>query len=99
MKSFFTGSQVYGFPHLDSDLDLFILGTEADRALFARADICSSTLDHYPKTTNFRFENLNIVFTTSRLQYWRWKLATLICRAIGPIHRERAVRIHKRIHG
>lgn len=71
MKAFITGSNAYGKPTAESDLDLVVLMTERVRDKLLE-------FSDYPKGPNpiIRFGKLNIIGVTSELEAAVWLVST-----------------------
>ena len=89
MNSFITGSQVYGKPKPDSDIDLVIRCDEATlKLLTAQADSIDkrSWGEHVPPSCDgtdivsksLRFGNLNLVICTDDKRFAAFQLGTLV---------------------
>lgn len=88
MKAFLTGSQIYGIPKPESDIDLVILTTkEVKKELIKQSD---------NKALPCQFGKLNIIITTNIIQYILWYLSKLRCMQDKPITRDKAIEIHKK---
>lgn len=71
MNSFITGSEAYGKPRADSDIDLVILCSEFTKALLIK----HSDLGNEP----VRYNNLNLIVCTDDAEFAVWKVGTASC--------------------
>lgn len=82
--AFCTGSQVYGTPHEESDLDLVIYAPDEDTQrllrLFATGAIARDVIHAPPYTSDgsfsLRFDRLNVMVCTSQAAYKAWRQGT-----------------------
>lgn len=90
MSYFLTGSQVYGTPRDDSDIDLALfadceclrwIGTFADKSLIESREGHDS----------FRFGKLNLLLFYDRKEFDSWKIATENLKHRRPVTREQAI--------
>ena len=84
MKSFLTGSQVYGFPTPESDIDLvvYVSGKDA-KFLFSQKEPGKPLM----------FGDLNLVVLTCEQDWINWRTATDECTRKKPITRDEAIKI------
>jgi predicted nucleotidyltransferase len=93
-NAFLTGSQVYGAPTEESDVDVVILtDKDTERRLIELSK--ASGMDGY----QIRFGKVNLIPLTSFDDFEKWKLATDACTARRPVSRDEAVRLHKLVMG
>lgn len=94
MKSFLTGSRVYGAPKPDSDYDLVVF---ADADVVRQLRMAAGVKTGEP----IRFGVLNLIPVSSEAEYDAWHDATAQClvkaSVDGPLTRDEAVAIHKPI--
>lgn len=111
--SLLTGSRVYGTPHEDSDLDLVILVTPEEMALFEKHYGAPDTTYTDPKTGDkkkkaplldaaFRFPlfpgiDLNLIVTTDPGAYAIWAKGTAELKAKAPVTRDVAVALFTKL--
>lgn len=88
MNAFLTGSQAYGTPREDSDVDLAIVMTSADLALLR--PLVDST--HGSNGASLRFGRLNLIALPAD-EFVAWKIATERAIAEKPVTRERAIEL------
>jgi hypothetical protein len=101
MFALLTGSQVYGAPRPDSDVDLVVLADdETIRALIPHADGAKVTSET-ARSASLRFGKLNLVCVGSTELFEKWRAATAVCigrsddRGNQPITRAEAMEIFK----
>jgi predicted nucleotidyltransferase len=88
IKSLFTGSQVYGTPRPDSDVDIVILtDQEGYNTLMLKCDGLGSPMEY---GASLRFGNLNLIVTMQPSTYETWKNGTRFLKAIKPVKKEEA---------
>lgn len=91
MSYFFTGSQVYGTPTEESDIDLAILEVGerlSDRlAPLANKSLVVSRDGH----DSFKFGRLNILVFQNEKEFDAWKEATENLKTRRPVTREQAI--------
>lgn len=102
MNAIVTGSQKYGKPRLDSDVDLVILVSEDDLLTLKRlgkvtepekdsdSDPGTAGVDH-GLTASIRFGDLNLICCTDPIAFAVWEKGTKQLCAERPVTRERAV--------
>lgn len=78
MKSFLTGSQVYGTPKEDSDIDLVVRISEDDLCILRRLTGTESQKYTDMNCQTFRFGKLNLICTGSKDSMRVWKEGTEI---------------------
>jgi len=84
MKAFLTGSQVYGFPTPESDIDLVVHVSAADaKFLFSNKEPGKPLM----------FGDLNLVVLTDEQDWIAWRAATDECTRKKPITRDEAITI------
>lgn len=93
MKSFLTGSRVYGTPRVDSDVDLVVLVSQADvNVLWENNDSESPSSG----TATLRFGRLNVIALVDneegRKQYRIWNDVTEALKRKAPVTKEEAVK-------
>jgi len=99
-----TGSQKYGTPKPDSDVDLVVLVSGEDMHIlqqFADAEQHKETKGNYDGvgglSASLRFGRLNLLLTTDPLAYEVWRRGTqklvIESHLDGPIDRDTAVRL------
>lgn len=84
MKSFLTGSHVYGSPSADSDIDLVICVSKRDKQLLVKLS------DN--KSFPLRFGKLNLILARSKSEFESWKEGTKLLIKRKPVTREEAVK-------
>ena len=100
MQAFLTGSQVYGKPTQESDVDLVIF-TDVDTMLRLRALADSPQVlqkvsgANTHKSASIRFGKLNLTVVTNEDEWQAWRLATLALKAEAPVSKERAIEQHE----
>lgn len=95
-SSFLTGSQVYGKPTKDSDVDLVILMSpdEARRLNSFSDQKMRYDPDRYPDSfLSCRFGVLNILVCTDPKQFAAWFLGTNECSASKPKNTAQATKV------
>ncbi len=95
-KSFVTGSQVYGTPHPDSDIDLVVLVSCEDLGRLTQAAQAGSGFGapggtQYEDGLSLRFGGLNLLCVTQQKHFDIWKQGTESLIAMKPVTREFAV--------
>jgi hypothetical protein len=91
MKSFCTGSRVYGTPRDDSDLDLVVVVEPGDFELLAEnADNGGVALYGGAENGQLKFGKLNLI-CVAEAQAPAWKEATVELETIKPATREQAI--------
>jgi hypothetical protein len=95
MQAFLTGSQVYGKPTQDSDIDLVIF-TDVDtmlrlRALSDNPRLVNISGSNTHKSASIRFGKLNLTVVTTEDEWQVWRLATLALKAEAPVSKEHAI--------
>ncbi len=93
MKSFLTGSRVYGTPRLDSDVDLVVLVSLDDHSkLWQNRD---TSLDHDASGVTIRYGDLNIIALIDdeegRKQFDIWNTVTEELKLKAPVTKEQAI--------
>lgn len=68
---FLTGSQAYGSPTVNSDVDVVVLLTDKE-PYYEQLEISTT----YEDAVTVRFGKLNIIFVYSQLEYEAWYAAT-----------------------
>jgi hypothetical protein len=98
MRSFLTGSRVYGTPREDSDIDLVIqLPIDDQNKLIEIGDEAGIQLDdEYPQV---RFGKLQIIMVTTDWEFAAWKHATQNLIKQAPVTREKAIETIKEALG
>lgn len=95
-KPFLTGSQIYGMPHADSDVDLVLLVTHHElETLMKFSDKQShKDFDYYGRTfcVSLRFGKLNLIVTTDQDQYNIWAQGTEFLTKIKPVTKDVAIK-------
>lgn len=104
MIAFLTGSQRYGTPTPDSDVDLVIRADPVEiAALMMLCDNQPEPLPtkQYPEgvsdSASLRFGRLNLIACANDETFHAWEGATNICVDMKPLTREVAVDIHKKV--
>lgn len=87
MIAFLTGSQVYGTPRPDSDVDLVIQVSGEDFAILNQ--LCDGT---GASSQSIRFGKLNLIILPSDKKFAAWQKATDALKARKPVTREQAVK-------
>src|SRR5437899_12858576 len=101
MRSFLTGSHVYGTPKPDSDIDLVVLVSPEHLAKlreFADADYKWNN-DYHTAKLSFRFGKLNLICCTNEIDFNVWKEGTEKLQEIQPVTREDAVALFTELRG
>jgi predicted nucleotidyltransferase len=93
MRAFLTGSQVYGKPTDESDIDLVVL---------MDIDTQEQLLDLSGGKFPIKFGKLNIIAASTDIQYLAWLEAKRQClvekkETRKPLDKERAVEIHTKV--
>jgi hypothetical protein len=96
VRSFLTGSRVYGTPREDSDIDLVVL-LDADEmvglAKIARNEETHGSPGgpHYEDGMSIRFGSLNLLCVTDEKHFQTWREGTEQLKAMRPVTREKAI--------
>lgn len=93
--AFVTGSQVYGTPTENSDIDLVLFIDDEDAAILQRmADDChvneAEDYGHPGEIAHLRFGKLNLVCIYDESEFFAWMRATRELIARKPVTREEA---------
>jgi predicted nucleotidyltransferase len=111
MKAFLTGSQIYGTPRPDSDIDLVVwlsIGdlekvrelTKPKLTIWERISNCFVEKEedeyHGCDSAVFRFGSLNLLVVTTEKAYNDWRDGTEELRAMSPVTREQAIETFRR---
>lgn len=101
MKSFITGSQIYGKPNEQSDIDLVIFG-DNDLKKELRSFQGPRTIQAQSKTRNgpIKFGNLNLIVVTDEIEYLAWLHSLRKCRALSlenEVKKSQAIHIHDEV--
>lgn len=94
MKSFLTGSRVYGVPKSDSDIDLVVLVNEDDiKKLLPMADGADGHggCEHYEDGVSLRFGKLNLLCVTKERHFELWRRGTNEIKEHAPVTRDFAI--------
>lgn len=96
MKSFVTGSRVYGTPRPDSDIDLVVLLSCPDLSRLIDAadnqdDLGSPGGEHYEDGRSLRFGTLNLLCVTDKKHFDVWAKGTEELYAKRPVTRDQAI--------
>lgn len=87
MKAFLTGSQIYGIPKPESDVDLVIFtDTDTEQSLILQSDNGKIPC---------MYGNLNIIICDDIRKYNAYLLGRDMCLQEIPVTRERAIELHK----
>lgn len=107
MKTLLTGSSVYGFPTLNSDVDMVAFVDEHDMCILQSGSDSDSFLGEGSDSEgtqgeSLRFGNLNIIATTDEYYFETWRICTEVAIEIGRrrkarLNREQSVDIFKRV--
>lgn len=93
MKAFLTGSQVYGTPRPDSDIDLAVLMTSEDATrlceLAGKDAMCAYRIE---QGASIKFGNLNVLVFVDENQFRAWKEGTEELIARKPVTRDEAIK-------
>lgn len=96
MRSFLTGSHVYGTPKHDSDIDLVIqLDSDEELELCGQSDGGGIIIDDSDYPT-IRFGNLQIIAVEDDREFAIWKSCTEELKKRAPVTREEAVNLIKK---
>lgn len=103
-RSFLTGSQAYGTPTNESDIDLVVLVDSQD-AIFELANFsqpnkeerCSASDLVAQGNASLRFGKLNLIVTIHPEIFNLWKRGTEYLRSIAPVTREQAMEHFRRL--
>jgi len=98
MKSFITGSRMYGTPSQDADTDLVVLvHPDECSILIAQAEANNGGLNPsgHPDDVSLRFGNLNLIVLTDPQKFDLWKKATDTLFVRRPVTRQEAVDYHR----
>ena len=99
MEAFVTGSQVYGKPTADSDVDLVVRVTQQDLDLLRKFASANLLLDdsYYgrPDSVSLRFGKLNLICAITNEALETWKLGTETLKAKKPVDRSFAVELFR----
>lgn len=97
MKSFLTGSRVYGTPNAESDVDLCVLISYDDMKTLVDASKHEASGSGIPRAMSVKFGELNLVMTWDEKCFAEWKMATEDLIKAKPVTRDDAVAHFKRI--
>lgn len=101
MNAFVTGSRAYGKPKVGSDVDLVVLVSKEDMAILKQtADPVATLHPEYGDIVSvpLRFGKLNLIVTTSAIDYGVWLKGTERLEAMAshePVSRATAVDLFK----
>ena len=101
MNAFLTGSQIYGSPTENSDIDLVVSMDDENRArLWALVKDSEkkanfNTDADYGGNLNLQFGRLNLIVLKSDIEMANWKVGTVMLERQGPVSRARAVEVLK----
>jgi hypothetical protein len=84
-NAFLTGSQCYGRPTDDSDIDLVILVDEKTAEF-----LWSNSDDEKSSSQKCCFGALNLIVCTTQAQYDRWRIGTEALLHVKPVSHKRA---------
>ena len=96
-RAFITGSRKYGFPEVNSDIDLVVfIQSEDEYELLAKLSDASGGItfvEEYEGTVlpSLRFGNLNLICCISEAEYNCWRDGTNEMAAMKPITRDMAI--------
>lgn len=82
MKAFLTGSQRYGIPNIDSDIDICI---------FCEDNLLGLLWEMSDSKNSIRFGKLNIIAFAEEDKYRKWREVTEKLFSLGPVTRYRAI--------
>jgi len=88
LKSFITGSHIYGKPTSDSDIDLVIfVNQETKDKLIELSDTGKMPC---------RFGKLNLIFATNEEEYGAWLLGKILCKEEFELNKKDAFQLHEK---
>lgn len=96
MSAFLTGSQVYGTPTAESDVDVVVQMTAEEMDKLAPLSEGSFSFDEYGCGRSFRFGKLNLIAISSDRLFELWRDSTEACKAIKPVNKIEAKAIFKK---
>lgn len=96
MTSFLTGSQVYGTPTEESDVDLVVQMTADEMDKLAHFSEGTISFDEYGCGRSFRFGKLNVIAISGDRLFELWKESTEACKAIKPVTKAEAKAIFQK---
>lgn len=94
MNAFLTGSQAYGTPRPDSDIDLAVLLNAETLTMLGKLSgqfRGDTSRCPYHSGMSLRFGNLNLLCFDDKVEFQAWKDATTRLIARMPVTREQAV--------
>jgi len=96
LKSYFTGSQVYGTPRPDSDIDLVIRMSSEELAKIVHAQVADTVVwfENSP-TASLKFGKLNVIACITDDAFEKWAVSTVQLELRAPVTREEAIRTYK----
>ena len=101
MNAFLTGSQIYGSPTENSDIDLVVSMDDENRARLwalvkdSEKKVNFNTDADYGGNLNLQFGRLNLIVLKSDIEMANWKVGTVMLERQCPVSRERAVEVLK----
>jgi predicted nucleotidyltransferase len=93
MKSFLTGSHVYGTPTPESDVDVVVLMSESEMYKLSNLADQVSKFDEYGEGRSLRFGKLNLIVLNTEPMFNLWRSSTDECIAQKPVDKKRAAEI------
>jgi hypothetical protein len=91
MKSFLTGSRVYGTPKPESDIDLCVLLTYDEIEKLREFSDTKLPASRSPSSVSLRFGKLNIIATDDEKVFAEWRLGTSILEALRTVTKDFAI--------
>lgn len=104
-RAFITGSQVYGTPNEDSDIDLVILvdgdveSHDALELLAAKGEPVLAGAEDYGDHLTIRFGDLNLIVFTDEVPFEAWRKTTNELIARRPVTRDEAIKAMMKADG
>ncbi len=102
MRALLTGSQVYGTPTPESDVDMVLhVNAEEMKVYQALTEPHPHAQEDYgggPSHVRVAGK-LNLILVTTDVEYSAWERGTVRCKAEAPVTRARAIQIHTEERG
>lgn len=91
MKAFLTGSQVYGIPNEESDVDVVLLVEKSTLDMMVRL-LPKGGTNYDGTVVTVMSGKINLILTTTDEEYRRWRLFTETMTAMKPVSKEAAMK-------
>lgn len=89
MKAFITGSQAYGTPDANSDIDIVMFVDSATKKLLMSL-LPTALTDYNGNVKTFKSGKVHLIVTDDQKTYTAWATATQALTAMRPVSREQA---------